>query len=178
MDEVEQALSGQEPGVKESQQLISGSLRIDLATRVAVLGETPLELAAKELNLLCHFARHPGWVYSRQELLEHVWGYGYGEPQVVTVHIANLRKKAKAVVPGYQLIETVQSVGYQLVSPPATHPDLSTAAASQTPSKKHNGTVSSQPRSWREWRFWVRLASKGVHNVDRAEQSHRTTDHR
>jgi DNA-binding winged helix-turn-helix (wHTH) protein len=113
---------------------------VDLATHVVELGETSLDLTAREFDLLAHFARHPGWVYSRQDLLEQVWGYEYGDPQVVTVHIANLRKKVKAVAPEYQLIETVQGVGYRLVAPPATEPAPGTAAASQPPSRRHNRT--------------------------------------
>ena len=94
----------------------------------------------KEFDLLCHFARHPGWVYSRQELLEQVWGYEYGDPQVVTVHIANLRKKVEAASPGCKLIETVHNVGYRLLAPPATQPAPGTAAPSGPRSKKPNRT--------------------------------------
>lgn len=140
--EVEASLGRQEPPAEENQRLVAGPLRIDLAARVAVLGETPLDLTAREFDLLCHLARHPGWVYSRQELLEQVWGYEYGDPQVVTVHIANLRKKAKAAAPEYQLIETVQSIGYRLAAPTAAP-----ASDGAIPSRRFSGLRSKPTRT-------------------------------
>ena len=72
---------------------IVGPLSVDLVGHVAYVSGLALDLTAREFDLLCHLARHPGWVYSRQELLEQVWGYEFGDPRVVTVHMANLRKK-------------------------------------------------------------------------------------
>jgi DNA-binding winged helix-turn-helix (wHTH) protein len=118
--QVGQAIGPPEPPEEQSQKLIVGSLQMDLAARVVRLGEESLDLTPREFELLDHFVRHPNRVYSRQELLERVWGYEYGDPQVVTVHIANLRKKAKAVAPEYKLIETVHNIGYRFVVPAAT----------------------------------------------------------
>jgi DNA-binding response OmpR family regulator len=134
--QVEEAIVRREPLREEPQKLAAGSLQVDLAARVVQLGGIPLDLTAREFDLLCHFARRPGWVYSRQELLEQVWGYEYGDPQVVTVHIANLRKKAKAVAPGYELIETVHNIGYRLVAAPVTELAPSTTAPSSLRSKR------------------------------------------
>jgi DNA-binding response OmpR family regulator len=138
--QVEEMIGPSEPPGQNSPQLVVGSLRLDLATRVVQLGEEPLDLTAREFDLLAHFARHPGWVYSRQDLLEQVWGYDYGDPQVVTVHIANLRKKVKAVTPDHQLIETVQGIGYRLVAPPAPESPPDMAVPSDPPAKKPHRT--------------------------------------
>ena len=115
--EVERVLGKPEPAGRDSPQIVVGPLCLDLAGHVAVVACVPLDLTAREFELLCHLARHPGWVYSRQELLEQVWGYEYGDPRVVTVHMANLRKKLGAASPGCELIETVRNVGYKLVVP-------------------------------------------------------------
>ena len=131
--EVERRLESAAPAVKEVAELIAGPLRIDFAGHVATVDGTPLELTAKEFDLLCQLARHPGWVWSRQELLEHVWGYDFGDPRVVTVHMANLRKKVEAAAPGCRLIETVRNIGYKLVVVPAEGPS-SPAGVSTGPS--------------------------------------------
>lgn len=115
--EVQHLLGRPESLGREARQLVVGSLQVDLASRVAQVNSVPLDLTAKEFDLLCHFARHPGWVWSRQELLEQVWGYEYGDTRVVTVHIANLRKKLSASAPGSDLIETVRNIGYKLAVP-------------------------------------------------------------
>jgi DNA-binding response OmpR family regulator len=140
---VESALAGRELSAKETRQLVAGPLRVDLTTRMASLGETPLDLTAREFDLLAYLARHPGWVYSREELLEQVWGYEYGDPQVVTVHVANMRKKLKAIAPEFQLIETVQSIGYRLAALQTT----ASTAAVPVPSSRLSGLRSRLSRT-------------------------------
>ncbi len=117
--EVEKVLGKPDSAEREAPQLVVGPLTIDFAGHEARIGDSSLDLTAREFELLCHLARHPGWVYSRQELLEQVWGYEFGDPRVVTVHMGNLRKKLEAVAPGCGLIETVRNVGYKLVAPAA-----------------------------------------------------------
>lgn len=99
---------------QEARELVAGPLHVDFATHVATIAGGELDLTGREFDLLCHLARHPGWVWSRQELLEQVWGYDYGDPRVVTVHIANLRKKLNAAHPDSELIQTVRGIGYRL----------------------------------------------------------------
>jgi DNA-binding response OmpR family regulator len=123
LKQVEQTIGPPEPPEEQSQKLVVGSLQMDLATRIVQLGEGSLDLTPREFELLGHFVRHPTRVYSRQELLERVWGYEHGDPQVVTVHIANLRKKARAVDPEYKLVETVHAIGYRFVVPPTAKPE-------------------------------------------------------
>ncbi len=117
LEQVGQAVGPPEPPEEQPHELTVGSLQMDLAARAVRLGEESLDLTPREFELLEHFVRHPNRVYSRQELLERVWGYEYADPQVVTVHIANLRRKAKAVTPGCRLIETVHKVGYRFAAP-------------------------------------------------------------
>lgn len=74
----------------------------------------PLDLTAKEFDLLLFVARHPQQVFTRQQLLDHVWGYDFfGDASTVTVHIRRLREKIEAD-PAHPLhIKTVWSVGYK-----------------------------------------------------------------
>jgi DNA-binding response OmpR family regulator len=120
--EVERVLGPLETAGREPAHLLAGPLEVDFAGHSARVSGSPLDLTAREFDLLSHLARHPGWVWSRQELLEHVWGYEFGDPRVVTVHMANLRKKLDATAPGCELIETVRNVGYKFVVAGASHP--------------------------------------------------------
>ena len=75
-------------------------------------------------------AEHPGWVYSREELLESAWGYSYlGDSRLVDVHIANLRKKIGDDPSDPRFIRTVRGVGYKFQRqgterPPSSKDDL------------------------------------------------------
>jgi len=70
------------------------------------------QLTPREFDLLCHFLRHPRRVFSREELLDAVWGYDfYGDERTVDAHIRRLRKKI--AVPGKEWIHTVWGVGYK-----------------------------------------------------------------
>lgn len=95
-----------------------GRLRIDDARHEVTLDEVPLVLTTTEYGLLSALAAHPGRVFTRAQLLEHVWGPEYfGDDHVVDVHIANLRKKLSDGSAHSQLIETVRGVGYRLKLP-------------------------------------------------------------
>lgn len=74
-----------------------------------------ISLTKKEFNLLFRLASHPGRVYSREQLLELEWGYGYeGETRTVDAHIKNIREKLKQTNFNKQIIETVWGIGYQM----------------------------------------------------------------
>lgn len=90
-----------------------GDLEVDIARREVRVGETLLTLRTKEFDLLLTFVRHPGMVFSREQLLDQVWDYDYmGGTRTVDVHVAGLRQKlAKSSVK----IETVWGVGYKLI---------------------------------------------------------------
>ncbi len=99
-----------------------GDLSIDPSRRLATLASKPLRLTAKEFDLLAHFARHPGRVYSRAELLDHVWGYGYGGYEhTVNSHINRLRAKIEDDPAQPRYVLTVWGVGYKLFDPAEAH---------------------------------------------------------
>ncbi len=91
-----------------------GDLVVNLINREVRVGETAIELTAREFSLLELLMRSPDRVYTRTQILENVWGYDF-DPQtnVVDVYIRRLRNKIN-VVPGVPIIETVRGVGYRL----------------------------------------------------------------
>ncbi len=89
-----------------------GNLTIDPDRRVVEIGTQAVDLRMKEFDLLLVLARNMGRVFSRERLLEVVWGYDFaGETRTVDVHIAHLRHKLEGMTPS---IETVWGVGYKL----------------------------------------------------------------
>ena len=87
--------------------------RIDVASREAVLDGHPLQLRAKEFDLLTAFAQHKGTVLDRERLLRMVWGTDYyGDSRTIDVHVAWLRDK---LGDSSVKIQTVWGVGYKLV---------------------------------------------------------------
>jgi len=89
-------------------------LSIDFQKRqVTVKGKT-IELTAKEFDLLCHFARQPGRVFTRSQLLDSVWGYGHdGYEHTVNSHINRLRAKIEDNPAQPKYVLTVWGVGYK-----------------------------------------------------------------
>jgi two-component system OmpR family response regulator len=89
-------------------------IRINLITReVCIDDRTFHNLTPKEFDLLCLFAKHPKKVFTREQLLESIWGYDYfGEERTVDVHIKRLRNKIST--PERPLVSTVWGVGYKL----------------------------------------------------------------
>lgn len=102
---------------QESQAVIrSGDLVIDPIKRSAHIEDRAVDLTAKEFDLLLHFARNPGKVYTRSQLLDTVWGYGHeGYEHTVNSHINRLRAKIEEdpAHPAYVL--TVWGVGYKFI---------------------------------------------------------------
>ena len=96
-------------------QLIEhGGLRIDAERREVLLDDRAIELTATEFDLLLHFARHPGRVFSRTQLLDQVWGYSHsGYEHTVNSHINRLRAKIEANPNRPEYIQTVWGVGYK-----------------------------------------------------------------
>ena len=92
-----------------------GDLEIDPARHRATLRGTMLELTPKEFDLLAFLARNRGLVFSRERLLEKVWGYDYaGDTRTVDVHIRWLRQKIEADPKNPNLLLTVRGAGYKL----------------------------------------------------------------
>lgn len=90
--------------------LSHGDLALDMRTRQVTLSNQPVELSAREFTLVETFMRHTNQVMSREQLLDHVWGYDYAPgSNVVDVYVGYLRKKL-----GSQRIETVRGMGYRM----------------------------------------------------------------
>ena len=91
-----------------------GGLAIDVERREVRLDGRAVELTATEFDLLLHFARHPGRVFSRTQLLDQVWGYSHsGYEHTVNSHINRLRAKIEANPNRPDYIQTVWGVGYK-----------------------------------------------------------------
>jgi DNA-binding response OmpR family regulator len=97
-------------------------LLIDPARRAVSVDDSAVELTAREFDLLHYFASHPGQVFSRQQLLNSVWGYGHdGYEHTVNSHINRLRKKIERDPADARYILTVWGVGYKFVDAANTH---------------------------------------------------------
>jgi DNA-binding response OmpR family regulator len=91
-----------------------GALVIDTEKRKVTLRNEVIELTAKEFDLLLQFARYPGRVYTRAQLLDLVWGYGHdGYEHTVNSHINRLRSKIEGDHANPEWILTVWGVGYK-----------------------------------------------------------------
>ena len=86
---------------------------IDLVARRATADGRELDLTAREFELLAFLVRNAGRAFRREELLEHVWGYAYGDTATVTVHVCRLREKVEADPANPARIQTVWGVGYR-----------------------------------------------------------------
>ena len=100
---------------QQADELAAGRVRLNLLRHEAFLGEERLELTPKEYELLKLFLANIGRAFSRDQLLETVWGYEYaGDSRTVDVHIRHLRFKLAGEPAVAQAIETVRGVGYRL----------------------------------------------------------------
>jgi DNA-binding response OmpR family regulator len=94
--------------------LIFGDLRIDPQTRLVTIHGVEKSLTAKEFDLLWLLARHPRQVFTRDQLLERVWGMAdYIDPGTVTVHVRRLREKIEDDPSNPQHLQTDWGVGYK-----------------------------------------------------------------
>ena len=76
-------------------------------------GDEVVALTAKEFDLLAHLIRHPRRAFRREELLEGVWGFHYGDTSTVTVHVRRLREKIETDPSRPRYVCTVWGVGYR-----------------------------------------------------------------
>lgn len=91
----------------------AGGLRIDLRAREVTRAAEVVTVTAREFDLLAHLARHPRRAFSREELLERVWGYSFGDTATVTVHVRRLREKIELDPSQPAHLVTVWGVGYR-----------------------------------------------------------------
>jgi DNA-binding response OmpR family regulator len=106
---------GREQAEAEPEHNLSfDELSIDPRSRVVTLKDTPIELTVKEFDMLYLLARHPKQVFTREQLLERVWGGAqYIDPGTVTVHVRRLREKIEVDPSHPTRLVTVWGVGYK-----------------------------------------------------------------
>jgi two-component system, OmpR family, response regulator RegX3 len=93
-----------------------GSLTLDLARHKVALGGREVQLTPSEFRLLALLAEEPERVYSRREIMQHLWESTYvGDERACDIHISNLRRKVEAEPDEPQRILTVRGIGYKLV---------------------------------------------------------------
>jgi DNA-binding response OmpR family regulator len=97
----------------EPARLRAGGLELDATTHEVRLDGAPVELTAKEFELLALLMRHPRRAFRREELLERVWGFSYGDTSTVTVHVSRLREKIETDPAAPRYVRTVRGVGYR-----------------------------------------------------------------
>jgi two-component system alkaline phosphatase synthesis response regulator PhoP len=99
-----------------SQQFDFGGLRVDLVKAVVTRGSEPVDMSAREFQLLRYFVEHRGEVVSREELLERVWGLRADTTtRTVDVHVAWLRQKIEPNPEHPQFLITVRGAGYRFL---------------------------------------------------------------
>lgn len=90
-----------------------GELVVDGPARTATLRGHPVPLTARELDLLAFLMTHPGQAFTREQLLDQVWGWSFGDHSTVTVHIKRLRRKVEDDPVRPTRITTVWGIGYR-----------------------------------------------------------------
>ncbi len=100
----------------KEKEYTAGALYVDTARHIVLDGNREVTLTNKEYNLLLLLLEHPGIVFTRDQLLNRIWGYSFdGESRTVDVHIRTLRTKLGE---SGELIETVRGIGYKLSQSP------------------------------------------------------------
>ena len=102
------ATAGDQPTV-----LAAGVLEVDTVAHEARRDGELVSLTAREFDLLVHFMRHPRRAFRREQLLEQVWGFAYGDTSTVTVHVRRLREKVETDPAEPRHVCTVWGVGYR-----------------------------------------------------------------
>jgi len=101
-----------------SEPIEFGDIVLDPAAHTVTRGGQPLELTPLEFDLLACLISDPSQVFTREILLERVWGYHHpGDTKLVNVHMTRLRSKIEDEADNPQIIRTVRGVGYQAIDP-------------------------------------------------------------
>ncbi len=99
--------------------MIDGALVVDRDRRLVTLAGTETALTAREFDLLTFFMSRPGTAFSRDDLLQQVWGWSFGDQSTVTVHVRRLREKIEVDPTTPARLLTVWGVGYRWEPQPA-----------------------------------------------------------
>jgi len=97
-------------------RLRAGRFELDPSSRHAWVNNDLVTFTAREFELVTFLMTHPGVAFRRQELLEHVWGWTYGDSATVTVHVRRIREKIESDPSHPELIATVWGVGYRFAA--------------------------------------------------------------
>lgn len=100
-------------GPEAPRRLVDGDLVVDEARHAAYRDGEPLTLTGREFDLLRFLVAHPGQAWSRDQLLERVWGWSFGDQSTVTVHVRRLREKVEHDPRRPARLQTVWGVGYR-----------------------------------------------------------------
>ena len=101
------------PGSDGAGVLAAGDLEVDLSAREARVAGSAVQLTVLEFDLLAFLIRNPRATFRREELLEKVWGFGFGDTSTVTVHVRRLREKIERDPAHPRHVMTVWGVGYR-----------------------------------------------------------------
>jgi DNA-binding response OmpR family regulator len=101
------------PTATAGQVLTDGDLRVDLGSRRATRAGEDLRLTTREFDLLAYFLEHPQQALSRDQLLQDVWEWNFGDKSTVTVHVRRLREKVERDPATPARLVTVWGVGYR-----------------------------------------------------------------
>jgi two-component system alkaline phosphatase synthesis response regulator PhoP len=98
----------------EQRKLEFSGLELDLLKRQVFVGGKPVGLTAKEFEVLALLASHPGWVYSREQIMCHLYGGDFfGEARAADVHVQHIRKKIEPDPKNPRYVQTVRGFGYR-----------------------------------------------------------------
>jgi two-component system OmpR family response regulator len=105
-----------EPGSTEDLRILKlDDISIDLNRHLVVVREQPLELTAKEYDLLVFLVKNKSYVFSREQLLEKVWGYDFaGDTRTIDVHVRWLRQKIEIDPANPRHLLTMRGTGYKI----------------------------------------------------------------
>ncbi len=120
----------QDGSARPPEPLRTGGLSLDPTTHEVALNGRAVELTAKEFELLKLLLSHPNRVFTRDFLLEHIWGYDYfGSTRTVDMHISRLREKLEDDPATSTFIVTVRGVGYKFKGSPSASAPAPTASS-------------------------------------------------
>jgi DNA-binding response OmpR family regulator len=105
--------NGLVPPASVAEVLRAGDVEVDTGAREVRIGGQVVSLTVKEFDLLAYMVRCPRQAFRREELLEAVWGFSYGDPSTVTVHVRRLREKVEVDPSDPRRVCTVWGVGYR-----------------------------------------------------------------
>jgi DNA-binding response OmpR family regulator len=102
---------------QEQNALEFPGLRVDLFGRQVFADGGPVELTAKEFDVLSLLASHPGRVYGREQIMRHLWnGEFFGEARAADVHVQHIRKKIEPDPKNPRYVQTVRGAGYKFAT--------------------------------------------------------------